>query len=84
MNAKNLNLGLIAMAGILSACHSTEPTHSVEWFVEHRQELKDTVAKCNSNPGELAATPNCVNAKRAQGKIAWEAKGVIHVKPLKF
>lgn len=84
MSAKTLNLGLIAVTGILSACHSTEPTHSVEWFIEHRQELKDTVAKCNGNPGELAATPNCINAKRAQGKIAWEAKGVIRVEPLKF
>lgn len=84
MNTKALNLGLIAVAGILSACHSTEPTRSVEWFVEHRQELKDAIAKCDSNPGELAATPNCINAKRAQGKITWEAKGVIRVEPLKF
>ena len=84
MNTKALNLGLIAVAGILSACHSTEPTRSVEWFIEHRQELKDAIAKCNSNPGELAATPNCIYAKRARGKITWEAKGVIRVEPLKF
>lgn len=84
MNTKALNLGLIAVACILSACHSTEPTRSVEWFIEHRQELKDAIAECNSNPGELAATPNCINAKRAQGKITWEAKGVIRVEPLKF
>ena len=84
MNTKTLNLGLIAAVSVLSACHSTEPTRSVEWFVEHRQELKDAVAKCDSNPGELAATPNCINAKRAQGQITWEAKGVIRVEPLKF
>lgn len=84
MNTKTLNLGLVAVTGILSACHSTEPTHSVEWFTEHREELKDAIAECNGNPGELAATPNCVNAKRAQAKITWEAKGVIHVEPLKF
>lgn len=66
MNTKALSLGLIAVAGVLSACHSTEPTRSVEWFVEHREELKDAIAKCESNPGELAATPNCINAKRAQ------------------
>lgn len=84
MNTKAINLGLIVVIGVLSACHSTEPTHSVEWFVEHRQELKDAIVKCNSNPGELAATPNCINAKRAQGKITWEAKGVIRIEPLKL
>lgn len=84
MNTKRLNLGLIVAVCTLSACHSTEPTRSVEWFVEHRQELKAALAKCDGNPGELAATPNCINAKRAQGKITWEAKGVIRVEPLKF
>ena len=85
MNAKTLNLGLIAAASILSACHPTEPTHSVEWFVEHRQELKDTVAKCNSNPGELAATPNCINASRASSEITWGAKGSgVKVEPIEF
>lgn len=84
MNTKALNLGLIAVASFLSACHSTEPTHSVEWFIEHREELKGAIARCNGNPGELAATPNCINAKRAQAKLTWEAKGVIRVEPLKF
>ena len=84
MNTKAINLGLIVVIGVLSACHSTEPTHSVEWFAENPEALKAAIAKCNGNPGELAATPNCVNAKRAQAKITWEAKGVIHVEPLKF
>ena len=84
MNVKVMNLGLIALAVALAACHSTEPTRSVEWFIEHPEDLKAAIARCNGNPGELAATPNCINAKRAQGKITWEAKGVIRVEPLKF
>lgn len=84
MSIKTMVLGLIAVVGILSACHSTEPTHSVDWFIEHPEDLKDAIAKCNRNPGELAATSNCINAKRAQGKVTWEAKGVIRVEPLKF
>ena len=85
MNTKALKLGFIVMTGILSACHPTEPTHSVEWFKENRPALKDALAKCNSNPGELAATPNCINASRAQGDIAWGAKGGgVKVEPLKF
>ncbi|MCO5055463.1 EexN family lipoprotein [Thermomonas sp.] len=66
MKAKTLTLGLLALCGILSACHPTEPTRSVEWFKENRPALKETIARCNGNPGELAATPNCINASRAQ------------------
>jgi len=85
MNAKTMNLGFLAIALALSGCHSTEPTRSVEWFVEHRQELKNTLAECNGNPGELAATTNCINAKKAQGKITWCAKGGgVKVEPLQF
>ena len=40
MNVKVMNLGLIAMAVALAACHSTEPTRSVEWFIEHPEDLK--------------------------------------------
>lgn len=75
MNTKILNLGLIAVTGILSACHSTEPTRSVEWFKAHRAEMQTTLAACNNNPGELAATPNCMNAAEARRAITWSAKG---------
>lgn len=81
MNAKTLFLGLMAMSGALSACHPTESTHSVEWFKANRAALTDTLAKCNGNPGELAATPNCINAGRAQGDLTWGSKGTggVHV-----
>ena len=53
MSIKTMILGLIAVAGILSACHSTEPTHSVDWFIEHPEELKDAIAKCVGAHPEL-------------------------------
>lgn len=85
MNAQTVNLGCIAIALALSACHSAQTTRSAEWFVEHRQELKETLAECNRNPGELAATTNCINAKKAQGKITWGAKGGgIKAEPIEF
>lgn len=85
MNAHAMNFGSIAIALALSACHSTEPTRSVEWFVEHRQELKDTLAECSGNQGELAATTNCINAKKAQGKITWGAQGGgVKAEPINF
>ena len=45
MSIKTMKFGLIAVVGILSACHSTEPTRSVEWFIEHPEELKDAITK---------------------------------------
>ncbi len=85
MSAKPLNLCCIAIAIALSACHSAEPTRSVEWFVKHRQELKDTLAACHGNPGELAATTNCINANEAQGKITWGAQGGgVNAEPIQF
>lgn len=76
----------IVLASLLTACHPTEPTRTVEWFKENRPALKETLAKCNSNPGELAATPNCINASRAQGAITWGATGTggVKVEPLTF
>lgn len=85
MNTKILNLGLIAVAGILSACHSTEPTRSVEWFKVHHEEMQATLVACNNNPGELAATPNCMNAAEARNAVTWNAKGAgVKVEPLTF
>lgn len=85
MKAKTLTLGLLALCGILSACHPTEPTRSVEWFKENRPALKETLARCNGNPGELAATPNCINASRAQSAITWGAKGGgVRAEPIEF
>lgn len=60
---------LIASPFALTGCIEDKPAdivHTVDWYREHEAELKEVLKKCNNNPGELAATPNCVNAGRAK------------------
>lgn len=63
----------------------TETVQTVDWFKEHKPERDAQMEKCNSNPGQLAFTPNCVNASRAEQSITWEAPGVAIIpKPIVF
>lgn len=65
---------------ILAGCKKEKPgevVQTVEWFKANEAERTDTLAKCTSNPGELAATPNCINASRAQSSTTWGATGGI-------
>ena len=63
---KNVVMMLAAVAALaLAGCKEDKPqevVQTVEWFKEHKAEREAQLAKCKSNPGELAATPNCVNA----------------------
>jgi hypothetical protein len=62
-----------------------EPTQTVDWYKSHHAELKDVLAKCKNNPGELAATPNCVNAKLADKQLSMgDSNKAIKPKPLTF
>lgn len=82
---------LLVVAGTLSmlaGCKEDKPAEevvqTVEWYKAHKTERAEVLAKCKSNPGELAATPNCVNASRADSSTTWSAKGggISPVKPL--
>ncbi|WP_281661162.1 EexN family lipoprotein [Microvirgula aerodenitrificans] len=79
---------LLVVAGtlsILAGCNEkqAEVVQSVDWYKAHKAERAGMMAKCKANPGELAATPNCVNAGRADSAVTWGAKGgAISVKPL--
>lgn len=68
----------------LTGCEkkASEVVQTVEWYKEHKAERIAMIEKCKSNPGELAATPNCVNANRAASQITWGATKGIEVKPL--
>lgn len=68
-------LSLAALVTGLVACHRQEQTQTVDWYIKNRQELEATLTACLANPGELAATPNCINAAEAKNKLAWSAKG---------
>ena len=48
-------------------------THGVSWYISHPQELHETIATCQDDPGDLASTPDCVNAMDAQRELAISA-----------
>ena len=75
---------LLVVAGTLSmlaGCKEDKPAtpaevvQTVDWYKAHKTERAEVLAKCKANPGELAATPNCVNASRADSSSTWSAKG---------
>lgn len=75
-NAKLLVAALL-LAGI-AGCKDDEPAgqvQTVEWYEAHQTERLAMLAKCRDNPGQLAATPNCVNAARADSATTWGARG---------
>jgi hypothetical protein len=56
----------------LAGCNKADTgrqTKTVGWFFDHRDELAVTLKDCRDNPGELAKTPNCVNANEARNKV---------------
>ena len=52
---------------MLSACQTvSEETKTVGFYLQNEVQRKEKIAECNNNPGELAKTPNCINAGKAQ------------------
>jgi len=76
---KNVVMMLAAVAALtLAGCNEDKPQEVIqttEWFKEHSAERDAQIAKCKSNPGELSATPNCVNAGRAEQSSVWSRRG---------
>ncbi len=70
MKKSNLIL-VLGISIFLSGCfeEKTEEVHTVDWFMKNPTVLDETMKKCNNNPGELAETPNCKNAQKAQREI---------------
>jgi hypothetical protein len=71
---KTIHSILLMMAAItgLTGCNevnSGRPTKTVAWFFEHRDELQLVLTACRDNPGELAQTPDCINANEARNKV---------------
>lgn len=85
------NALIFAMFGVLSflgGCDNekvSEATQTVDWYKTHDAERKDVLAKCNNNPGEMATTPNCVNALKADNQVSMgNPNKAIKPKPLTF
>ncbi|MGE0645345.1 MAG: EexN family lipoprotein [Nitrospira sp.] len=59
--------GTIALTGCTK--EALEPVNTVEWYKAHDVEREAMLTKCLNNPGQLAETPNCVNAKEAASRL---------------
>jgi len=87
-NLATLLLASFTLAGCFDESPSTaseEPTRSVEWFKAHQVERDATLQRCWNNPGELADTPNCVNAEQASRKDdTGSLRNLDDIEPLSF
>jgi hypothetical protein len=75
---------IIALAGILglSACGTEGPVQTVDWYKAHDVERKAMLERCHANPGELAMTPNCINASQASNVSAAARRGYVQPAPI--
>jgi hypothetical protein len=77
---KNLSVSAAVGALLISAlvgCDTREPKEEVrpvDWYVEHEAERAAQLMECRSNPKILDATPNCVNASRAENEAKAQTK----------
>ncbi len=47
--------------------------HDVPWYLQHKTERQAEVTACSANPGDLANTPDCINADAASSQAATAA-----------
>ncbi|MGV1766919.1 EexN family lipoprotein [Rhizobium rhizogenes] len=66
---------LTFLIGLAGCSKQSEHIYSVDELMADQTLLSDIIAKCRSNPGELRATPNCMNAEAADWKSRLERMG---------
>lgn len=71
---KKVVLPIIA-AVILAGCGENTPVQTVEWYKTHGTERMAMIKKCQDSLGELAASPNCINAIQAANEMAVDKRG---------
>lgn len=74
-------LQLLAVVALVS-CKDNDPVQTVDWYKANAPERSAMLAKCKANPGELAASPNCINANRAETAVDGAKRGGLNVQPL--
>ena len=60
------------LMAMLAACEGREvqdEVRSVEWYESHETERAAKLSDCMTNPRKLDATPDCVNASRAENNV---------------
>ena len=70
--SKNYRLALACTIVTLMGCGNKEPVQTVDWYMANEAARKAVIQQCNSNPGELRATPNCINATAAAHQLQYK------------
>ena len=78
---KKLFTALI-VAAALAGCGENTPVQTVDWYKAHEAERTAMIAKCKANPGELDASPNCINAVTAANHLTVEKRGYTKRAPI--
>lgn len=79
---KKLSALLFFAAVALVGCGEKTPVQTVDWYKTHDAERLAMIEKCAANPGELAASPNCINAKTAANHLAVDKRGYQKLTPI--
>lgn len=75
---------ILTIASALAGCkqEQAEVIQSVDWYKENTTERIEQLAICRANPGELADTPNCINAEQAESLADTSKRGGLDVQPM--
>jgi len=79
---KKLSAFLFIAAAALTGCNEKDPVQTVDYYKANAPERAAMRDKCKANPGELAASPNCINANRAETAVDGAKRGGLNVQPL--
>jgi hypothetical protein len=62
----------VLLIAALAGCEGREPpkeeVRPVDWWLKHESDRAEKLVECQSKPGIIDATPNCVNASRAENE----------------
>ena len=76
--------GALILLGGCGAEKEQETVHMVPEFKENPELLKEFLTRCNANPGELSATPNCINVTSAAQQMVLEHRQAQSRKPIQW
>ena len=51
---------------LLWGCSPAEEVKTADWYLANIPKMEEIITKCRNNSGELADTPNCMNAEAAR------------------
>ncbi|WP_122572264.1 EexN family lipoprotein [Pseudomonas syringae] len=66
---------LVLFPVLLTGCGADEAVRSVDWYKAHNAERAIHISECERDPGRLALTPKCVNAKQAENELRLAERG---------